>query len=280
MGKFPPAKRILDSSVMIPRVTVTPEPSAVSQTLERELVVAAGSGDSDARARLVKTFLPNILTTARTYTSTGVDRDELTQAGVVGLLLAAQQFDPSFGAPFWAYASWWVRRAMQRMVAEVSGPFVLSDRTLRKLARLKEARSEHVQQHGGEPTSGDLANATTFPKEQVESLLGRTQRPRSLNDLVRHDENTDSFADGLADPVSEDEYERVVDRLETERLDDLTDSLDDREWTIIAARYGLGGPCQKLREIAAEVDLSLERVRQIEERALGKMRKAAIEAAL
>ena len=280
MGKSRLPKRTLASSVTIQPVTVTPDPHDDLQTLERELVVAAGRGDSDACTRLVKKFFPSILTIAHTYTSTGVDRDELTQEGVVGLLRAAQRFDPSFDVPFWAYASWWVRQAMQRMVAEVSGPFVLSDRTLRKLARLQVARSEHVQQHCGEPTSGDLAKATSFPKEQIESLLGRTQRPRSLNNPVRADENTDSFADLLADPMSEDGYERVVDRLETKHLDDLTESLDDRERTIIAARYGLGGPRQKLRQIAAEVDLSVERVRQIEERALEKMRKAAIEVTL
>src|SRR4051794_23540607 len=104
--------------------------------VERELVLAAEEGDPGARDRLIQAFWPLIGSVARIYrSSAAVDRTELMQEGVVGLLRALERFDPSRGTPFWAYASWWVRQAMQQLVSELTRPVVLSDRALRQLAR-------------------------------------------------------------------------------------------------------------------------------------------------
>jgi RNA polymerase sigma factor (sigma-70 family) len=103
-------------------------------------VAAAAAGDSVACEQLVEAFLPSIAGVARIYRSTpGIDRAELMQEGVVGLLRAARRYDPARGTRFWAYASWWVRQAMQQLVAEMTRPVALSDRPLRGLARIKEA---------------------------------------------------------------------------------------------------------------------------------------------
>ena len=101
---------------------------------ERELVRSAQAGDRAGRARLVEAFLPLIGSVARVYRdSTQVDRVELLQEGVVGLLRALERYDPDQGVPFWGYASFWVRQAMQQLVAELTRPLVLSDRALRQL---------------------------------------------------------------------------------------------------------------------------------------------------
>jgi DNA-directed RNA polymerase sigma subunit (sigma70/sigma32) len=108
---------------------------------EQRLVAAAKAGDRRAREELVEAFLPLIGGVARVYrTSETVARLELMQEGVVGLLRALERYDPTLGVPFWGYAGWWVRQAMQQLIAELTRPLVLSDRTLRQLSQLKRAR--------------------------------------------------------------------------------------------------------------------------------------------
>jgi RNA polymerase primary sigma factor len=245
--------------------------------VERDLVIAAEGGDANARARLVDAFLPTIGSVARLYrNSSAVDRGELMQEGVVGLLRALERYDPDVGAPFWAYASWWVRQAMQQLVAEMTRPVVLSDRALRRLARVKDARREFLQVEGKEPELADLVDATGFTREQIQSLLAVERAPRGLDEtLSSEDGPTGTLGDLVADPVSEDEYQRVVDNLEPHELRDLTDGLGEREREIVFSHYGFGRPAQTLREIADGLDLSVERVRQLEERALGQLREAA-----
>ena len=144
---------------------------------------AAEEGDLKARARLVDVFMPSIASVARIYRSApAVDRAELMQEGVVGLLRALERYDPRRGTPFWGYASWWVRQAMQQLVAEVTGPVVLSDRALRQLARVKDARRTHLQAGGHEPSTAELVETTGLSREQVENLVAVERTPRALEE--------------------------------------------------------------------------------------------------
>jgi RNA polymerase primary sigma factor len=248
---------------------------------ERRVVEAAAGGDSTARDRLVEAFMPTIGGMAGMYArSTAVERSELIQEGVVGLLRALARFDPDVGAPFWAYASWWVRQAMQQLVSEMTRPFVLSDRALRKLARVKDARAHHLQAEGRDPTIADLVRATDFSREQVVRLLAVERAPRGLDEHVGGE--SDSMAtlgDAVADPVSEDDYVRVVETIESHEVGKLSARLPKRERHIVRAHYGFGCPARTLRQIALEMELSVERVRQLEERALGRLRAAVTAAA-
>jgi RNA polymerase primary sigma factor len=255
----------------------TPGRTRLRPSVERELVVAAEGGDAAARARLVEAFLPTIGGMARMYRgSAAVERSELMQEGVVGLLRALKRYDPEMGTPFWAYASWWVRQAMQQLVAEMTRPMGLSDRALRRLARVKQARREHLQAQASDPSILELVAATGFTREQVESLLAIERTPRGLEEPLTGDEGvTGTLGELLADPVAEDEYGAVIEQMEIEEVRDLAEGLIDRERAIVYAHYGLGRPSETLREIAEGLDLSVERVRQIEERALGKLREAA-----
>ena len=221
--------------------------------------------------------MPLIGGVARIYRgSRAVERMELMQEGVVGLLRALERYDPRRGTPFWAYASWWVRQAMQDLVAELSRPVVLSDRALRKLARIKDARREYVQAHKKEPSTAELATKTALPSDQVEKLIVAERTPRAFEGPLGDNENSDAtLGDLLADPLGEDEYERVDRRIEVEELRSLPSELCERERLILKARYGLDCPEQTLRELAGGLQLSAERVRQIEERALEKLRLAA-----
>lgn len=249
----------------------------LSRPIERELIARARAGDPVARGQLLEAHLPLIASVARTYRSSRrVERLELLQEGAVGLLRALERYDPDRGTPFWAYASWWVRQAMQQLVAELTGPVVLSDRALRQLAQLKHAHGEHVHEQGVEPTLDELAERSGLEEDQIQNLLAAGQTPRSLEEpAIGAEGEIGMFGDVLADPLAEDEYERVLAKIEIEELSDLLGALTERERDILAARFGLGRAAESLRDIGGRLGMSAERVRQLEQRALAKLRIAA-----
>lgn len=249
----------------------------LSRENERELIAASDGGNATATEKLVEAFLPAIDSVAYLYRGfASLELAEFRQEGVVGLLRAAKRYDQALGTPFWAYASWWVRQAMQQLVAELVGPVVLSDRAARRLVRVKRARREFQQSHGREPSTADLAATADLPREQVEDLIAIERTPRRLDERpAGEDEASATFAEGLPDPSAEDAYERVGDLIEVEHLRDLTAGLEERERSIVFAHYGIGSNQRTLREIAGGLQLSVERVRQLEERAFGKLRDAA-----
>jgi RNA polymerase primary sigma factor len=251
--------------------------SRLSAEQERELVVATERGDQAACRQLVDAFLPAIGSVARRFEAGGqVQRTELMQEGVAGLLFAARRFDPRMTTPFWGYASFWVRKAMQEFVAEVTRPVALSDHAVRGLAAVNAVRRDRLQAQGAEPTSAELAAATGFSPAQLDSLLAIDRMPRSFEEALGVDEDTTAtFGEMVADPAAENEYERVLDKMEIEAVRDLADRLDERERTVLWRHYGLGRAGQTLNQIGADLGLTAERIRQIENEALEKLRAAA-----
>jgi len=249
----------------------------LSARAERDLLHAAQQGDARARGRLVEVYMPLIASVARVYrTSSRVDRVELLQEGVVGLLRALERYDPARGTPFWAYAAWWVRQAMQQLVSELTRPAVLSDRALRQLSRLRQSHHEVLQRTGDEPSRDELAGDTGLEVEQIDNLLAIDRVPRSVEEPVVGEEGAvGTFGELLVDPLAEEEYERVLNAIETQELLALLSGLSERERMVLRARYGLDGEEQSLRQIAAGAGVSAERVRQLEQRALGKLAAAA-----
>lgn len=250
---------------------------ALTAAAEQRLIDRAQAGDRSARADLVEAFLPAIGAVARTYRSTpSVQRVELLQEGVVGLLRALERYDAQRGVPFWAYASFWVRQAMQQLVSELTRPAVLSDRALRHLARIKDAHHDALAEGRPEPGRDELAQRTGLTPGQVDDLLAVDRAPRSLDEPVVGEEGAvGTFGDLLVDPLAEDEYEQVLGALRPGDLVGLLSGLSDRERAVLTARYGLDGPEHSLRQVAGTLGISAERVRQIERRALGKLAAAA-----
>jgi RNA polymerase sigma factor (sigma-70 family) len=242
---------------------------------ERELVIAAECGDAVACRRLIEAFLPAIANLARGFHGSRVEHRELLQEGVAGLLFAARRYDSDLDTPFWAYASFWVRKAMQELVAQLARPVALSDRAARDLTHIRRARNESLQTDGKEPTTDELSAATGLTPAQVENLLATERAPRSLQDRSSADDASGAtFGETIVDPVAEQAYEKVLDDLEIHGMLDLTNALEERERTVIRSHYGLGQEQRTLSEIGAGLGLTAERARQIEAAALKKLRQA------
>jgi len=247
--------------------------SPLTMARERHLLAMTEAGDRAATEELVTAYMPAINGIANLYRSfRSLERQELQQEGVVGLLRAARRYDSRRGTPFWAYASWWVRQAMQQLVAELTSPLVLSDRASRSLVRMKRARAAFAQANRREPSDSELAETARMPLDQVQNLVSVERAPSSLQaPRPGGEERAPTFAE-LTDPVAEEEYERVVDLADGEHIQELAAGLEERERRIVFSHYGIGCRQQTLREIGRESDLSVERVRQLEERALAKLR--------
>ncbi len=242
---------------------------------ERELIVAAECGDAAACRRLTEAFLPAIANLARGFQGSRVERRELLQEGVAWLLFAARRYDSELDTPFWAYASFWVRKAMQELVGQLTRPVALSDRAARDLARIRRARNESLRTDGREPTTEQLSAETGLAPAQVESLLATERMPRGLEDRwSAEDAYGPTIGETIVDPVAEQAYEKVLDDLEIHGVLDLTDELEDRERAVIRSHYGLGQEPRTLSEIGAALGLTAERARQIEAGALTKLRQA------
>jgi RNA polymerase primary sigma factor len=243
----------------------------------RRIILAAKRAPGRERDQLVEAYTPLIAHVARAFRgSRNVERIELMQSGVVGLLRALERYDPSYGTPFWGYASFWVRQAMQELLAEMARPIVLSDRAARQLARVNHARRDHARLHGGDATTATLVEATGISAGQIGSLAAAARVPRSLDEpAVRGGAATSALGERLVDPSAEDAFAGAELRIDAEAVPELLASLDDRERALVRARYGIGGDEQSLREVGLTLHVSVERVRQLETRAIEKLRARA-----
>jgi len=249
---------------------------AVSGGEADALARRAQAGDGSAQEELIRRLLPLVEATARRYRTEGLEQADLRQEGVVGLLRALQRFDPSRGVPFAAYATWWVRQSLQEARSDFIRPMRLPPKALRQLSQLK---SEHQRIYQGERRSAgvaELAERTSIELGQAEALVAADARARSLDDpLESLDGEVGTLGDLLDDPLSSAAYEDVIDAIAGEQLRALLSRLTDREREVVKARFGFDAPAEKLAEVGERLGVSAERVRQIEERALAKLRSAA-----
>jgi RNA polymerase sigma factor (sigma-70 family) len=238
-----------------------------------ELARRAQAGDASSQEQLIQRLLPLIEFTARRYRTEGLEHADLLQEGIVGLLRALQRYDPSRGVPFAAYATWWVRQSLQEARSDFIRPMRLPPKALRQLSQLK---SEHQRLYQGERRSAgvaELAERTSIELRQAEALVAADARARSLDEPIDNLEGElGTLGDLLEDPLSAAAYEEVIDAVAGRQLRALLSRLTDRERDVVNARFGFDAPVEKLGEVGERLGVSAERVRQIEERALAKLR--------
>jgi RNA polymerase sigma factor (sigma-70 family) len=262
-------RRLLDAH----RVEDAERGEAIAADEADELARRAQAGDASSQEQLIQRLLPLIEFTARRYRTEGLEHADLLQEGIVGLLRALQRYDPSRGVPFAAYATWWVRQSLQEARSDFIRPMRLPPKALRQLSQLK---SEHQRLYQGERRSAgvaELAERTSIELRQAEALVAADARARSLDEPIDNLEGElGTLGDLLEDPLSAAAYEEVIDAVAGRQLRALLSRLTDRERDVVNARFGFDAPVEKLGEVGERLGVSAERVRQIEERALAKLR--------
>jgi RNA polymerase sigma factor (sigma-70 family) len=245
---------------------------AVSGDEADSLARRARAGDRAAREELIRRLLPLVHSTARRYRTEGLEQADLLQEGIVGLLRALHRFDPDRGVPFAAFATWWIRQSLQEARSDFMRPLRLPPKALRQLSQLK---SEHQRIYQGERRSArvaELAERTNIELEQAEALMVADARERRLDEPIGMDGELGTLGDLLEDPLSAAAYEDVVDAVAGAQVRGLLSRLTEREREIVRARFGFDAPAEKLSQVGERLGVSAERVRQIEERALAKLR--------
>jgi len=237
------------------------------------LIRRARAGDETAREQLIRKLLPLVGSYARRFPTEGLDHTDLLQEGVVGLLRALDRFDPDRGVPFAAYATWWIRRSLQDARSDFIRPFRLPPKALQQLSRLKTEHQRIYQTEHRSAGLAELAERTHIDPDQASALAAADARVRSLDESFDgSDGEVGSLGDLLADPLSAADYEDVIDNLAGQQLHALLSRLTDRERDVVRSRFGFDSDPEKLIVIAQRLGLSAERVRQIEERGLAKLR--------
>jgi RNA polymerase primary sigma factor len=257
---------------LLERVGADAAPAAAAEI--PALVARAQAGDAAAREEVINRFLPFISHLARRYRAERLDQLDLVQEGCAGLLRALARYDAEKG-PFAAYATWWIRQALQEARSDFVRPLRLPPKALRQLARLKSTLERVYADEHREPKTPELAERAEIELGQAEALLAADAQTRSLDEpVVGGEGEVGALGDLLADPLSADAYEEVLDAIAGSQLRSLLGRLTEQEREVLNARFGFDRPPEKLIEVGERLGVSAERVRQIEERALTKLRRA------
>jgi RNA polymerase sigma factor (sigma-70 family) len=251
------------------------EAAAAADSEAPDLVRRAQAGDTGAREELIGRLLPLVSSLARRFRTEGLDQTDLIQEGIVGLLRALERYDPERGVPFAAYATWWVRQSLQDARSDFIRPFRLPPKALRQLSQLKSEHQRIYQLEHRSAGIAELAERTNVEPGQARALSAADARVRSLDEPIEGGEGElGALGDLLEDPLAADAYEQVVETIAGEQLHALLSRLTDREREVVRARFGFDADPERLVDIGERLGLSAERVRQIEERALAKLRQA------
>jgi len=227
------------------------------------------------RERLVESHLPRIASLARRFLSRGVDLADLMQEGSLALLEAHGRYEPDRGVPFWAYAAPWVHGAISCFAHEQRRAVRLPAAAQVELTLLREASGRLARVGGRDPPIGTVAREAGIPAERAGRILAAGQPPRSLQEPLGVDGDGAAAIDGLPDPSAEGPFDRVVEHADDPDPRPLMRVLSPRERDVIARRFGLAGPEETLAVVGRRLGVTRERVRQIEARALDKLREAA-----
>jgi RNA polymerase primary sigma factor len=241
---------------------------------ERELARRKDEGDEEAKKKLIESNLRLVMSITRNYTKAGVPLLDLIQEGNLGLIRAVEKFDYKLGFKLSTYATWWIRQAVTRALADQGRTIRLPVHVADQVRRLMRARRQLAQKLNREPTMEELAKESGFPEKRVQELLDLVEDPVSLETPVGDGESM--YADLIEDVHSERPDESTSKKLSQSELAEALLLLNPRMRRVLALRFGLDGePPQTLEEVGAGLGITRERVRQLESRALRELRAVA-----
>jgi RNA polymerase primary sigma factor len=241
---------------------------------ERELARRKDAGDEEAKRRLIESNLRLVMAITRNYTKADVPLLDLIQEGNLGLIRAVEKFDWRLGYKLSTYATWWIRQAITRALADQGRTIRLPVHVADQVRRLLRARRQLAQKLNREPTLAELARETQESEERVRELLELVENPVSLETPVGDGESL--YGDLIEDVTSPPPEEQTAEQARTAELARALDQLNPRMRRVLSLRFGLeGGTPRTLEEVGAELGITRERVRQLETRALRELRVAA-----
>jgi RNA polymerase primary sigma factor len=241
---------------------------------ERELARRKDAGDEAAKRQLIESNLRLVMSITRNYTKAGVPLLDLIQEGNLGLIRAVEKFDYKLGYKLSTYATWWIRQAVTRALADQGRTIRLPVHVADQVRRLMRSRRELAQKLNREPTQEELAAESGFPEKRVQELLDLVEDPVSLETPVGDGESM--YADLIEDIHSERPDETTSKKLRHTELAEALLRLNPRMRRVLTLRFGLDGdPPKTLEEVGGELGITRERVRQLESRALRELRAVA-----
>jgi RNA polymerase primary sigma factor len=241
--------------------------------LAREASRARGRADA-ARRTLLEAHLRLVIAEAKRFVGRGVPLADLVQEGNLGLLDAADRFDPELGYRFNTYAMWWIRAKLRGTVARNGRTIRVPVRRLQAVSRLQRAAREAATEFGREPTAAEVGRRLEISEEEVERLLALPAEPLRIEGMDAGGDGA-PIADRLADPDAIDPLDALLQGSRDDLARHLMDVLSEREASIIRDRFGFRTMEHTLDEIGRKMGVTRERIRQIEARALKKMRVVA-----
>ena len=241
---------------------------------EVELAAKIKKGDKAARTHMISANLRLVVKIAQDYSGYGLPLSDLISEGNIGLMKAVERFDPEKGGKLSTYAAWWIKQSIKRALANQSKTIRLPVHMVDKIAKMRRISSMLGEALGREPTDEELSEELGLPRRKLAMLKQASQRPTSLDAPINDGEAT-QYGEIIGDDSADNPLESLTDKNMHGELDDLLAVLDQHERRIIDERFGLNGKKPlTLEEVGREFGVTRERIRQLQNVALTKMRKA------
>ena len=241
---------------------------------EVRLAAQIKRGNKKAREKMIKANLRLVVKIAHDFGNYGLPLLDLISEGNIGLMKAVERFDPKKGGKLSTYASWWIKQSIKRALANQSKTIRLPVHLVDKIGKIRRVAAQMTEELGREPTNEELAEELGLPTAKVAHLKNVAVRPASLDAKISSDDDT-PFGDLVGDDRAEDPFAVLRDKDLRDEVGDLLEVLDERERRIIHFRFGLGGGRERtLEEVGKKFGVTRERIRQIQNIALLKMRRA------
>jgi len=261
-----------DSSLRIYMREISKTPLLTTEE-EVDLAARIKKGDKEARTLMIKANLRLVVKIAQDYSNYGLPLQDLISEGNIGLMKAVERFDPAKGGKLSTYGSWWIKQSIKRALANQSKTIRLPVHMVDKIAKLRRISRMLTEANGREPTDDELCEETGISRKKLTMLKRAAQRPTSLDAPVGDDESS-SYSEIISDERAVNPLDALSDKNMQGELEDLLEVLNERESKIIDARFGLGGKTpMTLEEVGREFGVTRERIRQLQNIALDKMRK-------